>query len=96
MSPVQVARVHVLPNILQPLVVQSVLLSGIALIAEAGLSFLGLGPQPPSPNWGASLGAAFQYIEQSPGLMLAPGLAILTTVLALNAVGDRLHMSLST
>jgi peptide/nickel transport system permease protein len=95
MGPVRAAGVHVLPNIVGPVVVQTVLLSGIALIAEAGLSFLGLGPQPPSPNWGASLGAAFQYIEQSPGLMLAPGLAIVFTVLSINTVGDRLHQWLS-
>jgi peptide/nickel transport system permease protein len=95
MSAVSVARVHVLPNVLPPLVVQCVLLCGIALIAESGLAFLGLGPQPPSPNWGASLGNSFQYIEQRPGLMVVPGIAIITTVLAINAVGDRLHMRLS-
>jgi peptide/nickel transport system permease protein len=95
MSAVQVARVHVLPNVLPPLVVLCVMLCGIALVAESGLAFIGLGPQPPSPNWGASLGNSFQYIEQRPSLMLAPGLAIVITVLAVNAVGDRLHRWLS-
>ena len=78
---------HVLPNALQPIIVQVTLLLAAALLAEASLSFLGLGIQPPNPSWGAMLARAYQYIEIAPEQMYAPGLAILFTALAFNALG---------
>ena len=68
---------HVLPNALQPVIVQVTLLLAAALLAEASLSFLGLGIQPPNPSWGAMLARAYQYMEIAPEQMYAPGLAIL-------------------
>ena len=66
-----------LPNAIQPVIVQVTLLLAVALLAEASLSFLGLGIQPPNPSWGAMLARAYQYIEIAPEQMYAPGLAIL-------------------
>jgi len=85
---------HVLPNALQPIIVQVTLLLAAALLAEASLSFLGLGIQPPNPSWGAMLARAYQYIEIAPEQMYAPGLAILFTALAFNALGESLRVVL--
>jgi peptide/nickel transport system permease protein len=85
---------HVLPNALQPVIVQVTLLLAAALLAEASLSFLGLGIQPPNPSWGAMLARAYQYIEIAPEQMYAPGLAILCTALAFNALGESLRVVL--
>lgn len=85
---------HVLPNTLQPVIVQVTLLLAAALLAEASLSFLGLGIQPPEPSWGAMLARAFQYIDIVPAQMYAPGLAILCTALAFNALGESLRVVL--
>ncbi len=85
---------HVLPNALQPVIVQVTLLLAAALLAEASLSFLGLGIQPPNPSWGAMLARAYQYIEIAPEQMYAPGLAILCTALAFNALGKSLRVVL--
>jgi|SRR5579871_272454 len=85
---------HVLPNTLQPVIVQVTLLLAAALLAEASLSFLGLGIQPPNPSWGAMLARAYQYIEIAPEQMYAPGLAILCTALAFNALGESLRVVL--
>jgi peptide/nickel transport system permease protein len=85
---------HVLPNALQPVIVQVTLLLAAALLAEASLSFLGLGIQPPNPSWGAMLARAYQYIEIAPEQMYAPGLAILFTALAFNALGESLRVVL--
>ena len=84
----------VLPNALQPLIVQVTLLLAAALLAEASLSFLGLGIQPPNPSWGAMLARAYQYIEIAPEQMYAPGFAILFTALAFNALGESLRIVL--
>ncbi len=85
---------HVLPNSLQPVIVQVTLLLAAALLAEASLSFLGLGIQPPNPSWGAMLARAYQYMEIAPEQMYAPGLAILVIALACNALGESLRIVL--
>ncbi len=85
---------HVLPNAIQPVIVQVTLLLAAALLAEASLSFLGLGIQPPNPSWGAMLARAYQTMEVAPEQMYPPGLAILVTALAFNALGESLRVAL--
>lgn len=85
---------HVLPNTVQPVIVQVTLLLAAALLAEASLSFLGLGIQPPSPSWGAMLARAYQNMELAPAQMYAPGLAILFTALAFNTLGESMRVAL--
>jgi len=87
-------RRHILPNVMQPLVVQVTLLFAMSLLAEASLSFLGLGVQPPSPSWGAMLARAYSYLEIAPEQMYAPGFAILFTSLAFNALGEAIRVAL--
>lgn len=82
---------HILPNAIQPVIVQVTLLLATALLAEASLSFLGLGVQPPQPSWGQMLARAYSYMEIAPEQMYAPGLAILFTALAFNALGESLR-----
>lgn len=82
---------HVLPNTLAPLIVQTTLNIGSAIIDTAGLSFLGLGTQPPTPDWGNMLSAGRSYVIDSPWIATFPGLAILLTVLAFNLMGDALR-----
>lgn len=85
---------HVLPNTVQPVIVQVTLLLAAALLAEASLSFLGLGIQPPNPSWGAMLARAYQNMELSPELMYPPGIAILVTALAFNMLGESMREAL--
>jgi peptide/nickel transport system permease protein len=85
---------HVLPNTVQPVIVQVTLLLAAALLAEASLSFLGLGGQPPNPSWGAMLARAYQTMDVAPEQMYPPGLAILFTALAFNALGESLRIAL--
>jgi peptide/nickel transport system permease protein len=85
---------HVLPNTVQPVIVQVTLLLAGALLAEASLSFLGLGIQPPLASWGAMLARAYQNMEFAPSQMYPPGLAILCTALAFNALGESLRVAL--
>jgi peptide/nickel transport system permease protein len=85
---------HVLPNIIPPLLVQATLAIAEAIIAEASLSFLGLGQQPPQPSWGSMLNSAQRFIENAPWLAIFPGLAIFLVVLAFNLVGDGLRDAL--
>lgn len=85
---------HVLPNTVQPVIVQVTLLLAAALLAEASLSFLGLGIQPPQPSWGSMLARAYQNMELAPAQMYAPGLAILLTALAFNTLGESLRIAL--
>lgn len=85
---------HVLPNTVQPVIVQVTLLLAGALLAEASLSFLGLGIQPPHASWGAMLARAYQNMEFAPGQMYPPGLAILLTALAFNTLGESLRVAL--
>lgn len=85
---------HILPNAVQPIIVQITLLLAIALLAEASLSFLGLGVQPPQPSWGSMLARGYIYMEIAPAQMFAPGLAIVFTTLAFNALGESLRIAL--
>ncbi|XOV82409.1 MAG: ABC transporter permease [bacterium] len=89
-----IIRKHVLPNVISPLFVQISVFAGVAMLAEAGLSFLGLGTQPPESSWGAMVGRGFRYITHAPSLIIFPGLAIAVTVLALYMLGDGLRDSL--
>ncbi len=85
---------HILPNAVQPVIVQVTLLLAVALLVEASLSFLGLGAQPPSPSWGAMLARAYGNMETAPEQMYPPGVAILVTALAFNALGASLRTAL--
>lgn len=86
---------HVLPSCLAPIVVQFTLRMGTVVVIASGLSFLGLGAQPPSPEWGAMLSTAREYLRTAPHLSLVPGLAILLLVLAWNLLGDGLTEALN-
>jgi peptide/nickel transport system permease protein len=82
---------HIIPNIVQPLIVQITLLLAAALLAEASLSFLGFGVQPPGASWGGMLSRAYNYMESSPWQIYPPGVIILLTSLAFNALGESLR-----
>jgi len=82
---------HILPNVLAPLVVEATFGASGAILGEAGLSFLGLGTQPPSPSWGSMLNEGRQFLFVAPHLTLAPGIAIMIVVLGLNFLGDGLR-----
>ena len=86
---------HVLPNVTGPLTVQTTLAFSFVLLAEAGLSFIGLGVQPPESSWGAMLSIAQNYVYQQPFMAVPPGLMIMFTVLAFNLLGDGLRDALS-
>jgi len=85
---------HILPNVIPPILVQATLASAAAIIAEASLSFLGLGQQPPGPSWGSMLNTASHFISQAPWIAVWPGLAIFLLVLSLNLFGDGLRDAL--
>ena len=82
---------HVLPNIISPIIVIATLGIGYAILAAAGLSFLGFGVQPPTPEWGAMLDDGRLFMRKAPYIMIFPGLAIMITVLAFNFLGDGLR-----
>jgi peptide/nickel transport system permease protein len=82
---------HILPNCLAPIIVQATLGIASAILEAAGLSFLGLGAQPPTPEWGAMLSESRQYLRYAPWTVFFPGLAIMTLVLAFNLFGDALR-----
>lgn len=86
--PWRVAVRHVLPNIVPPILVQVTLAVAIAIVAEASLSFLGLGQQPPAASWGSMLNSAQRFVTQAPWLAVFPGLAVFLAVLAFNLLGD--------
>ena len=90
----RIALRHVLPNVLPPLIVQATLAIAAAVIAEASLSFLGLGQQPPEPSWGSMLNTAKNYVDNAPWMAVWPGLAIFLLVLAFNLLGDGLRDAL--
>ena len=90
LGPVRVLLRHVMPNVLPTLSVQASLGMAGAILAEASLSFLGLGIQPPTPSWGAMINAGRGHLLDAPHLALFPGVAILLTVMALNFLGDDL------
>ena len=87
----QITRDHVLPNIAAVLIVQATIQFAVAILAEAALSYLGLGTQPPQPSWGRMLNEAQQMLFQAPTLAIWPGLAIALSVLGLNLMGDGLR-----
>jgi peptide/nickel transport system permease protein len=92
--PWRVAFVHILPNVLPSLLVQATLSIAAAIIAEAALSFLGLGQQPPAPSWGSMLNSAQRFLSNAPWMAVWPGLAIFATVLSFNLLGDGLRDAL--
>ena len=92
--PWRVALAHVLPNVVPALIVQGTLAIAAAVIAEASLSFLGLGQQPPAPSWGSMLNTAKNYIDNAPWMAIWPGLSIFVLVLSFNLVGDGLRDAL--
>ena len=85
---------HILPNIVAPLIVQATLAIAAAVIAEASLSFLGLGQQPPAPSWGSMLNTARNYVDQAPWMAIWPGVSIFLLVLSFNLLGDGLRDAL--
>ena len=85
---------HIWPNVTAPIIVQGSLNVSSAILTEASLSFLGLGVRPPTPSWGSSLQAGYQYLSTAPWLSLYPGLAIFIAVLGLNLFGDGLRQLL--
>ena len=85
---------HILPNISAPILVQATLAIAAAIIAEASLSFLGLGQQPPAPSWGSMLNTAKNFLSQAPWMAVWPGLAIFSLVLSFNLLGDGLRDAL--
>ena len=92
--PWRIALLHVLPNIVPPLLVQATLAIAAAVIAEASLSFLGLGQQPPQPSWGSMLNTAKNYIDNAAWMAIWPGVSIFLLVLSFNLVGDGLRDAL--
>lgn len=85
---------HILPNILQPILVLMTMQLGSVILAEASLSFLGIGIEPPGAAWGAMVYDGYRYLVHNPVLSFAPGLAIMLTVFAFNMVGDGLRDAL--
>jgi peptide/nickel transport system permease protein len=92
--PTRIALKHILPNILPALIVQATISVATAIIAEASLSFLGLGQQPPTPSWGSMLNTAQRFLTNAPWMAIWPGLAIFLVVLSFNMVGDGLRDAL--
>jgi dipeptide transport system permease protein len=84
----------ILPNCAAPLIVQATLGFSNAILDAAALGFLGLGAQPPTPEWGSMLSSALEFIQRAPWVVTFPGLAILVTVLAFNLMGDGLRDAL--
>jgi peptide/nickel transport system permease protein len=85
---------HILPNVIAPIIVQTSLSLAFAILAEAALSFLGLGVQPPNPAWGRMLSEGRGFFQQAPWMAIFPGIAIFVTVFAFNAFGDGLRDAL--
>ncbi len=85
---------HIMPNAISPIIVVATMTVGFAILTEAALSFLGMGVQPPSPSWGGMLSESRSYLFSAPWLMLYPGVAIITTVLAFVLLGDGLRDAL--
>lgn len=85
---------YILPNVMAPIIVQATLTIATAIIAEASLSFLGLGQQPPAPSWGSMLNVAKNFLSQAPWMALWPGVAIFLVVIGFNLLGDGLRDAL--
>jgi peptide/nickel transport system permease protein len=90
-GPARISVEHVLPNIIGPLMTQAMLQLSLGVLAEAALSFLGLGVQPPLPSWGRMVADAQTLIGTAPRLVLLPGLAIVITIFAINLAGEALR-----
>lgn len=90
----RIALRHIMPNVMPPLIVQATLSIAAAIIAEASLSFLGLGQQPPQPSWGSMLNTAKNYMDNAPWMAVWPGLSIFLLVLSFNLLGDGLRDAL--
>ncbi|KNG94264.1 ABC transporter permease [Pseudaestuariivita atlantica] len=93
-STARISAEHILPNILNLLIVQGTIQFSLGILAEAGLSYVGLGAQPPTPSWGRMLADAQTMVSFAPHLALIPGIAIILTVLGLNLLGDGLRDAL--
>jgi len=90
----RIITVHIFPNAIPPIIVYATLGMGTAVLQAAALGFLGLGAQPPTPEWGAMLSEGRQYIQNAPHVAAFPGLAIFTLVLGFNLFGDGLRDTL--
>ena len=95
-GPVGITLRHVLPNILSPLIVQISLALGFSMLAEAALSFLGLGVPAPLPSWGLMIAEAKEYMFFSPWVIMIPGVALFVLVFGINLLGDGLRDMLGT
>ncbi|MDQ2092422.1 ABC transporter permease [Marimonas arenosa] len=93
-SDLRLITLHILPNIMPAVIVQSTISLAFAILAEAGLSFLGLGTQPPDASWGLMIQASRDYLDRAPWTALVPGTAVAVTVLGLNMFGDALRDAL--
>lgn len=93
-TPLRIVLRHILPNIIPAILVQATLTIAAAIIAEASLSFLGLGQQPPDPSWGSMLNTAKNFLTQAPWMAIWPGLSIFLVVLSFNLLGDGLRDAL--
>lgn len=93
-SNMTIIRKHILPNAMGPIIVQASMSVASMMLTAAGLSFIGMGVQPPTPEWGVMLSTAREYMKTSPHLLLIPGIAIALSALALNLVGDGLRDAL--
>ena len=93
-GPIRLMIITILPNCLAPLIVQTTLGISNAILEMAALGFLGIGAQPPTPEWGAMLAEALQFVQRAWWVVTFPGLAILLTVLAFNLMGDGLRDAL--
>ncbi|MBK5926356.1 ABC transporter permease [Rhodobaculum claviforme] len=91
---VAIMAAYILPNVIPPILVQSTLTVATAIIAEASLSFLGLGQQPPAPSWGSMLNTAKNFMSQAPWMAVWPGMAIFLVVMGFNLMGDGLRDAL--
>jgi peptide/nickel transport system permease protein len=90
----RIVKQHILPNVATPIVVQASLAIAFAILAEASLSFLGLGVPPPAPSWGGMINQGRGYLQQAPWIVFGPGAALFMTVLGLNFVGDAIRDAL--
>ena len=92
--PLRIVIRHILPNIVAPLLVGFTITIGIAILVESGVSFLGLGVQPPTASWGKELRVGFTYLEAAPLFSIAPGVMISLAIISFNFVGDGLRDAL--
>jgi peptide/nickel transport system permease protein len=93
-TPLRIVFRHLVPNLLNPVIVQVSLSAGFAILAEATLSFLGLGAQVPTPDWGQMINSGARFLNNDPWLAIVPGVAISVTVYSFNFLGDALRDAL--